>query len=82
MDLFNGCRFHARACAQDHRRKDRQKDQQDFRGLANAKPDDHQRQIGQRRDRAVKLDRGIKQAAHQRAHPHGKPERQADDAGQ
>ena len=56
-------------------------DHQDLRRLADAEPDDDQRQIGQRRDRPQEFQQRIEDAAPDRADADGKPDRHADDDG-
>ncbi|KAG1248212.1 hypothetical protein G6F65_019742 [Rhizopus arrhizus] len=70
MDLLDGHRAHAGPRGDRHGREDGQVDQQDLREFADAEPDDDQRQVGQRRQRAVELDGRVEDAARIAVHAH------------
>lgn len=57
-------------------------DQQDLGEFADAEPDDDERQIGQRRQRAVELDRRIEDAPGVAVHAHQDADRNGGGAGQ
>ena len=48
-----------------------------FGGLVDAEPDDDQRQVGERRQRPVELDRRIEDAARDARHAHRDAERES-----
>ena len=56
-----------------------QVNQEELAGFADSEPDDGQRQVGERRDRAVELDRRVEDAARQPAHAHGEADRDRGD---
>ena len=53
-----------------------------FDSLVDAEPDDDQRQVGERRQRPVELDRRIEDAARDARHAHGDADRDRGDAGE
>ena len=59
MDLLDRHRAHAGASRERHGREDREINQEDLLQLADTKPDDRERQVGQGRDRPVELDREV-----------------------
>jgi hypothetical protein len=75
VDLLDRHAADAGARRHGERRKARKKDQHDLRRLVDAEPDDDQRQIRERRQRPVELDRRIEDAAGDPRHPHRDPGR-------
>ena len=86
MDLFDGHRAHAGAGAERQRGEHGQVDEQDLRAFADAHPDHHQGQIGQRRQRPVELHQRVENAprhpvdAHENAHRHRRQHREEEGA--
>ena len=74
--------FHAGARSDRQRTKAAQVDQQHLGQLVDAEPDDDQRQVRQRRQRTVKLQHRIANAAHHARHAHGDAKRNGGQAGQ
>ena len=70
---------HARRGRQRDRRYDGEEDEEHLRPLADAEPDHHQRQVGERRDRPVGLDHRVEHAAEHRREAHAEPDRHRDE---
>jgi hypothetical protein len=82
LDLFLTDRAYAGARRQRHRREDGEEQQDDLRGFADAEPDHHQRQIGERRQRPVELDRQIEDSARDAGNAHRQADRDGDRNGE
>ena len=62
--------------------KDGQVEQDDLGHFADAEPDDHQRQVGERRQRPIEFDRWIEQTAGDARDAHGDADRDAGEDGE
>src|SRR5437899_2341010 len=70
MNLFDRHRAHPRTRGDSHRGKDGKEDQVNLGELADAKPDDDERQICEWRQGPIELDRRIEDAPCPAAYPH------------
>ena len=70
VDLLDRHRAHPGAGVDRDGRETREVDQEELAGLPDPEPDDGQREVGERRDRTVELDRRVEDAAGMAAHAH------------
>ena len=80
--LLDGDGAHARAGIDGDGSEAGEENQEQLAGLADPEPDDRQRQIGQRRDRAVELDGRIEDAPRMPAHAHRNADRHRGHGGE
>jgi hypothetical protein len=82
VNLFDGTGFDARARADRQGGETGEIDQEDLAEVADPEPDDRQRQIGQRRNRTVELDRRIEDASGKAVDAHGDADGYGGENGQ